>query len=363
MSNIFDSTIYIVFKWNTELKKIKKIKMKLKKFEGNPILSPNPENEWESLVTTNPAAWYEDGTFYLLYRAAGEDKEHHIHIGLATSTDGFNFKRVQDKPVLTPDPNGFDAGSVEDPRVVKFGDEYYMTYAFRPYPPGQYWKNEYDQIEAPKLSEFAPKCLRENVGNTALAVSKDLINFKKVGRLTDPSLDDRDVILFPEKINSKFFMLHRPKNYVGPKYNTETPAIWIKSSEDMMTWNVASTLLLKGEEWWEYKVGGNTPPLRTNEGWLMLYHGVDKNFTYRLGACLLDLEDPTKILYRTKDFILEPETDIEKNGLYKWGVVFPTGNVIVDDTLYVYYGASDQWCCVATANIHELVQFIKQNTK
>jgi predicted GH43/DUF377 family glycosyl hydrolase len=360
MSNIFDSTICIVSKWKAELKKIK---MKLKKFEGNPILSPNPENEWESLVTTNPAAWYEDGTFYLLYRAAGEDKEHNIHIGLATSTDGFNFNRVQDKPVLTPDPNGFDAGSVEDARVVKFGDEYYMTYAFRPYPPGQYWKNEYDQIEAPKLSEFAPKCLRENVGNTALAVSKDLINFKKVGRLTDPSLDDRDVILFPEKINSKFFMLHRPKNYVGPKYNTETPAIWIKSSEDMMTWNVASTLLLKGEEWWEYKVGGNTPPLRTNEGWLMLYHGVDKNFTYRLGACLLDLEDPTKILYRTKDFILEPETDIEKNGLYKWGVVFPTGNVIVDDTLYVYYGASDQWCCVATANIHELVQFIKQNTK
>ena len=94
----------------------------------------------------------------------------------------------------------------------------------------------------------------------------------------------------------------------------------------------------------------------------MLYHGVDDKHTYRIGACLLDLEDPTQILYRTKDFIMEPETDQEKNGLYKWGVVFPTGNVLVDDTLYVYYGASDQWCCLATANINELVHFVKENT-
>lgn len=337
--------------------------MKLKKYAGNPILSPNPENAWESLVVCNPAAWYEAGKYYLLYRAAGDDEEHFIHIGLATSEDGFNFTRVQDTPVLSPSIGNYDGGSVEDPRVVKFGDEYYMTYAFRPYPPGQYWKYAYDGVKAPKHDEFAPKCMRENVGNTALAVSKDLINFTKVGRLTEPSLDDRDVILFPEKINGKFYMLHRPKNYVGAEYGTDQPAIWIKSSDDLMSWNVPSTLLLKGEQDWEYKVGGNTPPIKTADGWLMIYHGVDKEFCYRVGACLLDLEDPTKILYRTKDFIMEPETEIEKDGLYKWGVVFPTGNVLVEDTLYVYYGASDQWCCVATANIHELVAFIKENTE
>ncbi len=336
--------------------------MKLTKFDGNPILSPNPLNSWESLVVCNPAAWYEDGIFYLLYRAAGNDEEHLIHIGLATSKDGFNFTRAQNNPVLSPTPDSFDAGSVEDPRVVKFGNEYYMTYAFRPYPPGQYWKYEYDEVKAPKHDAFAPLCLRENIGNTALAVSKDLINFKKVGRLTEPSLDDRDVIFFPEKINGKYYMLHRPKNYVGEDYNTENPAIWIKSSEDLMTWNVPSKLLLKGEQPWEVKVGGNTPPIKTDAGWLMIYHGVDDNFTYRIGACLLDLNDPTNILYRTKDFIMEPETEFEKNGLYKWGVVFPTGNVLVDDTLYVYYGASDQWCCVATANINDLISFIKENT-
>lgn len=336
--------------------------MKLKKYEGNPILSPNPLNDWESLTVCNPAAWYENETFYLLYRAAGNDETHHIYIGLATSKDGFHFERTSDRPVLSPTKDNFDAGSVEDPRVVKFEDEYYMTYAFRPYAPGQYWKNRYDVVAAPQLSSSAPKCLRKNVGNTALAISKDLINFKKVGRLTDSALDDRDVIFFPEKINGEYYMLHRPKNYVGEEYGTQYPAIWIKKSKDLMSWNVESKLLLKGTEWWEPKVGGNTPPIKTEAGWLMLYHGVDEKFCYRVGACLLDLEDPTKILYRTKDFIMEPETEFEKNGLYQWGVVFPTGNVLIDDTLYVYYGASDQWCCVATANIQELVAFIKANS-
>lgn len=337
--------------------------MKLQKYAGNPVLSPNPDNYWENLVVCNPAAWYENGKFYLLYRAAGDDADHLIHIGLAVSNDGFNFTRVQDKPVLSPTPNNFDAGSVEDPRVVKFGSEFYMTYAFRPYPPGQYWKYSYDEVKAPRHDSDAPKCLRENVGNTALAVSKDLVHFKKVGRLTESGLDDRDVILFPEKINNRYYMLHRPKEYVGENYGTDNPSIWIKSSDDMMSWNVPSTLLLKGEQWWEVKVGGNTPPLRTKAGWLMLYHGVDDKFTYRIGACILDANNPLKILYRTTNFIMEPETEFEKDGLYKWGVVFPTGNVIVNNTLYVYYGASDQWCCVATADVDELVDFIIRDTK
>lgn len=337
--------------------------MKLKKYLGNPILSPNPNSPWESLTVCNPGAWYENGIFYLLYRAAGDDEDHYIYIGLATSDDGFHFVRAQKQPVLSPGLDSFDGGSVEDPRIVKFCDEYYMTYAFRPYPPGQYWKNEYDIVKVPNHNALAPKCLRENIGNSALAVSKDLINFKKIGRLTESNLDDRDVILFPEKINGKFYMLHRPKDYIGEHYGTEYPCVWIKSSDDLMSWNVPSKLLLKGKQPWEVKLGGSAPPIRTAEGWLMLYHGVDDKLTYRVGACLLDLEDPTKVLYRTKDFIMEPETEFESNGLYKWKVVFPTGNVLVDDTLYVYYGASDQWCCVATANILELLQFIKNNSE
>ncbi|MEG2820988.1 MAG: glycosidase, partial [Muribaculaceae bacterium] len=114
---------------------------------------------------------------------------------------------------------------------------------------------------------------------------------------------------------------------------------------------------------WEVKIGGNTPPIRTEDGWLMLYHGVDAKFTYRIGAVILDINDPTKVLYRTKDFIMEPETHEETSGLYKWGVVFPTGAVVKDDTLYVYYGASDQWVNLATCNLKELLEFVKSNSK
>ena len=96
---------------------------------------------------------------------------------------------------------------------------------------------------------------------------------------------------------------------------------------------------------------------------VLLYHGVDANFTYRVGAALLDLNDPTRVLYRTKDFILEPETYEETQGLYCWGVVFPTGAVVKDNILYVYYGASDQWVNLATCDFQELIDFVKSNSR
>ena len=106
--------------------------MRLKKYDNNPILSPNSANAWENLVVCNPGVWYEDGIFYMLYRAAGNDEEHVIRLGLATSKDGYDFKRVSSQPVFGPSIDGPDAGGVEDPRIVKFDDEYYITYAFSP---------------------------------------------------------------------------------------------------------------------------------------------------------------------------------------------------------------------------------------
>ena len=324
--------------------------MKLKKYEGNPILSPNPENYWESLVVCNPGVIYDNGVFHMLYRAAGNDIEHLVYIGKAESTDGIHFKRVSKEPVFSPGKDSFDAGSNEDPRIVKMGSEFFVTYAFRPYFASQYWKNDYDQVEAPEHDPNAPKCLRENISNTALAVSRDMLHFKKVGRLTEPSLDDRDVILFPEKINGKYWMLHRPKDYVNANgnYGTDYPSIWIKSSDDLMMWNTESKLLMKGEEDWEVKIGGNTPPIKTDDGWFLLYHGVDANFTYRVGAALLDLNDPTRVLYRTKDFILASENwqevviDLEeyigstfKQFYFSPNEKFGTDNVAVAETTYL----------------------------
>jgi predicted GH43/DUF377 family glycosyl hydrolase len=338
--------------------------MKLKKYEKNPILSPNPLCNWESLVVCNPGVWYENGTFNMLYRAAGDDPEHIIRFGLAVSTNGYDFERVSDKAVFSPSIDGPDSGCVEDPRIVKFDDTFYITYAFRPFPPGQYWSFEHDIVLRPQAGENAPVFIKENMGNSGLATTKDFLHYKRLGRITESNLDDRDVILFPEKINGQYVMLHRPKQYVGTQYNVKFPSIWLKFSDDLLNWATKeSHLLISGSEGsWEEKIGGSTPPLKTAEGWLVLYHGVENKGQgyYRVGALLLDLDNPLKIIGRTKNFILEPETEFELNGYYS-GCVFPTGNVIIENTLYVYYGAADKYICVATCDINELIQFIKTN--
>lgn len=337
--------------------------MKLKKFNGNPIISPNSSNSWESLVTCNPGVFYDDGLFYMLYRAAGDDEEHIIRFGLAVSKDGFNFKRVSNEPVFGPLSDNFDSGCVEDPRIVKFDNEYYVTYAYRPFPPGQYWKFEHDVVKQPKCGESAPLSISKNLGNTGLAVTSNFKRFRRLGRITSPVLDDRDVILFPEKINGQFVLLHRPKEYVGKEYGVKYPSIWLKFSDDILDWeNKESHLLLTGREGtWEEKIGGSTPPLKTKHGWLVIYHGVENGGLgyYRAGAILLDLYNPLKIIARSPSFILEPEYDYEIEGYYR-GCVFPTGNVIVNDTLYVYYGGADKYVGVATCNICDLLDsFVK----
>lgn len=337
--------------------------MKLKKFEGNPIIAPNPKNEWESLVTCNPGVYYDNDTFYMLYRAAGDDKEHIIRLGLAVSKDGFNFERVSDQPVFSPTVDNFDSGCVEDPRIVKFDNEYYVTYAYRPFPPGQYWKFAHDVVLTPQCGTNAPAAIKNNLGNTGLAVTTDFRNYRKLGRITSTILDDRDVILFPEKINGQYALLHRPKQYVGGKYGVDYPSIWIKFSDDLLDWeDKESHLLLTGlKGTWEEKIGGSTPPLRTDEGWLIIYHGVENGGQgyYRVGAVLLDLENPLKVIAKAPDFIMEPEHDYEVEGYYR-GCVFPTGNVILGDTLYVYYGGADKYVGVATCSVKELLKSFKK---
>ena len=339
--------------------------MKLTKHPENPILSPNSNNHWENLVVCNPGAWYENGKFYLIYRAAGDDEEHIIRFGLAESKDGVHFERVSDQPVFEPSIDGPDRGGVEDPRIVKFGSEYYITYAYRPFPPGQYWKFAHDVIQLPESDVDTPAVYKKNIANTGLAMTRNIDgDWFRLGRITQTNLDNRDVILFPEKINGKFAMLHRPKEWIGEEYGCEHPSIWITFSDDLMVWNQESHLLLAGKKnSWEEKIGGSTPPLKTKDGWLVIYHGVENGGLgyYRAGVVLLDLEDPTKVIARAEDWILEPEFDYEIDGFYK-GCVFPTGNVIVDDTLYVYYGCADKHVGLASCDVNELLNYLKKFT-
>lgn len=337
--------------------------MKLKKYENNPVLSPYEGNEWESLVNCNPGVYYDNGLFYMLYRAAGNDKEHVIRLGLATSTDGFHFERVSCEPSFCPGENNFDSGCVEDPRIVKFDNEFYITYAYRPYPPGQYWNFGHDEILVPDCGADTPTAIKDNLGNTGLAVATDFKSYRRLGRITSPVLDDRDVILFPGKINGQYVLMHRPKQYVGEKYRVDYPSIWLKFSDDLLNReDKESHLLLTGiKGTWEEKIGGSTPPLRTDEGWLVIYHGVENRGLgyYRAGAVLLDPEGPLKVIAKSDGYILEPEFEYEINGYYN-GCVFPTGNVIVDDTLFVYYGCADKYVGVATCNAKEFIRSFKK---
>ncbi len=331
--------------------------MELERYAGNPVLSPEPAHPWENLVTTNPGAWYDEasGQVLLLYRAAGKDPEHRIYFGLAASDDGYDFERSADAPVFSPSQDGFDAGCVEDPRIVKFGEWYYVTYASRPFPPGRYWLPAHERAYAPPTcpAEF-PWALRENATATGLALTKDFRTWIRAGRMTSPDVDDRDVILFPEKVGGQFVLMHRPMNWVGPKYGTEHPAIWISTSDDLLCWRESKLLATAELPWENGKIGGNTPPIKTDRGWLTIYHAVGTEGHYRLGALLLDLEDPSIVLARTRDWILQPEEDYELQGFYP-GVCFPCGSVVLNGTLFVYYGGADKYVGVATCPLDALL--------
>ena len=330
--------------------------MKLKKYENNPILTKNPSNQWEELCVLNPAVIFndEDQTFYMLYRAAGNDKQHYIYLGLAKSKDGIHFERQSNEPLIKPDVNGADGGGCEDPRLVKIEDYYFLTYASRPLAPGQYWREDKEYFGfQPKAG---PRVLIYNDTETHLAVSKDLVNWKKLGRITDPRTDDRDVIIFPETCGGKYVKISRDMYKCGEGHENKNPAMWISFSNDLLDWREEEQLFYQGQEEWESaKVGGSCPPIKTDKGWLFIYHGVSEvDHAYRVGAMMLDLDDPRKILAKTKNFIMEPEFPFETGGFYN-GCVFPTGIVDKDGTLYIYYGAGDQCICLATIDKEEMI--------
>jgi predicted GH43/DUF377 family glycosyl hydrolase len=330
--------------------------LKLTRYKGNPIIQPDPKHWWESAVTANPGAWYDEETkkVIMLYRASAADEEHKVYLGLATSDDGYNFTRLSgDQPAVAPS-EGFDGGCIEDPRITKMGDWSFIVYASRPFPAGQYWLTTPNAAWVPPYAtpDF-PRALRKNLSSSGLMLTKDFKTFIRAGRITDPLIDNRDAILFPEKVNGKYALLHRPMEWTGPQYGTDFPAMWISFSDDMLSWPT-STFLAKAEFPWEKKIGGSVPPIKTPEGWLTIYHSVGPDRHYRLGAMMLDLKDPSKVTHRMPDWLIQPETDYELKGYYQ-GCIFPCGTAVIDGTLFVYYGGADKYVGVATCNFQDLI--------
>jgi predicted GH43/DUF377 family glycosyl hydrolase len=157
-------------------------------------------------------------------------------------------------------------------------------------------------------------------------------------------------------------MLHRPSDWVGPEYGVDRASIWLAWSDDLRSWDYGEpgeNVVLEPEAPWEgAKVGGGPPPIRTDAGWLMLYHGVDERYVYRVGAALLDLEDPRRVLGRTREFLMEPQAGWEREGIIP-NVVFPTAALAEPDgRLLVYYGGADRVVGLATGRVDELVDHL-----
>jgi predicted GH43/DUF377 family glycosyl hydrolase len=338
----------------------------------NPIVVPGLY-EWRMATVFNPGVLYDDGRFYMYERAAGGLRPFHCYIGMLESDDGIHFTHVTDQPVFTPEMAGSKYGSVQDPRVVQIDGLYYMTYAFRPYAWNSYPTGlgvpESHEVQFPGFSGRS----EENQTRSGIAISTDRVHWKHHCWATPQEVDDRDVILFPAKIGGRFALLRRPLRFVSPDHRsiqameasgTSIPGIWICFSDDLQTWTEPKLLIQPEYAWEGGRIGGSTPPIQTDQGWLVLYHGVEtlhpptRRVCYRLGAMMLDLDDPTVVLARTPHFIMEPEAYYERFGLYIPNVIFPTASVVKEGLVHLYYGVCDTAIALATVPLDELVAHV-----
>lgn len=308
----------------------------LLKSEQNPIISPKAENGWEAWQTFNPGAIALDGKLHFLYRAMGGDGL--SRFGYASSDDGFYVNdrlsypvyehKVGQRPYFNVFSyfSGGSFGGAEDPRLVRVDEEdtLYMTYT------------------------ACDGGLR--VALTSIKID-DFLNkkwkWKPLQLISLPNEVHKNWLIFPEKINGKYAILHSIKPNIQIEY--------VDSLEFGDTDYVES--FWGGPQrkncWDKWLRGAGAPPLKTPYGWLLFYHAMDNDWSkYKVGAMLLDLKDPTKILCRSKAPVLEPEEHYENNG-YKPGVVYVSGAVVKDGTLLVYYGGADSHVCVAHAPFEE----------
>ncbi len=336
--------------------------MIFKRHPENPIVTPGIHEgpEWRRCVTFNPAVHRTaDGKFYMLERACKELRPFVSVLGLLESDDGVHFELASDEPVLDAKSLGYPTGNVQDPRLVEIGGQYVLIYVLRKDTadcnPTGLGVPDYTRPNLPKgISDYERQVLVAS--RSGIAVSTDMRNWKHVGWVGPEDLDDRDNILFPEKINGQYAMLRRPMTHVGPEYGCEGPAMWLSYADSLEGPWSEEVLVAKGEGGWEgQKIGGSAPPVRVDEGWLTSYHGVDATSAYCLGFLLLDKNDPTKVLARTSEPVMRPTEYYERVGLVIPNTIFPTGNIVVDDELWVYYGCCDTSIGLATAKITDIM--------
>ncbi len=245
------------------------------------------------------------------------------HLRLVCSDDGINFHQPKGFPLLQGEGENESFG-IEDCRVAQIAGTYYLTYT---------------AVSA------------HGVG-VGLRTTKDWKTFEKHGMIISPH--NKDCAIFEEKINGKFYAMHRPSSVgLGGNY------IWVAESPDGIHWGNHKCIIKTRKGKWDCKrVGAGAAPIRTDRGWLSIYHGANDKHQYCLGAFLMDLNDPSIVIAQSDAPIMRPTTDYELNGFFG-EVVFTNGHVTDGDELTIYYGAADEFVCGARFSIQEILSLLK----
>jgi beta-1,4-mannooligosaccharide/beta-1,4-mannosyl-N-acetylglucosamine phosphorylase len=294
--------------------------------EKNPIITRQLVINSNSIY--NSAVVSFNGSFVGVFRVVDKACDSFLHIG--KSKDGITWE-VSDKPIefICDDPEIQKFDWKYDPRVCFVEDRYYIT-----------WCNEY---HGPTVG---------------IAYTFDFIKFYQLENAFVPY--NRNGVLFPRKIKNKYILLSRPSDMGDTPYGD----IFMSESPDLIYWGRHRHVMGKTAGWQGIKIGAGPSPIETSEGWLLIYHGVGRScngLRYSFGAALLDLDNPNKVLYRTKFSLLHPETIYECVGNVD-NVVFPCASLVDSDTgrMAIYYGGADTVCCLAYSQLDELIDYTKK---
>lgn len=331
--------------------------MNLKKL-AHPVLLSDPNLPWASGSVFNPGTWFDGTTVHMLFRAipsgykkvsleatrptelnVGFDEAYVSTLGYAKSTNGIDFKWHPVPVIGTDQP--YNSWGSEDPRITFLDGRYWITYT------------------ALSLPAFHP------IGGVriGLASTTDFIHYEHHGLIGPPGQTDKDAVIFPRRIGGKIALLHRIAPDIQLAYFDDIDHLINPGGTywaDHMA-HLDRHVIMRPEADWEIKkIGAGPPPIETSEGWLFIYHGVDVTHMYRAGIALLDLDDPSKVIYRAKLPFFEPDLPFELVGDVD-RVVFPEGAYLMGGDLHIHYGAADKAIGLATVPLDELMTWLKKN--
>ena len=301
------------------------------RYSKNPIIDRHPVENVSRVFNSAPVPFNDE--YIGIFRGDNVDDIPHLYVGHSKDGIHFNIEKeqihfVNEKGEKVPDTN-----YQYDPRVIPFEDHFFIVWC--------------DDFCGPTI---------------AIAKTYD---FKTFVKYDTPFLPyNRNGVLFPRKINDSYLMLSRPSD----SGHTAFGDIFLSESKDLTYWGKHRNVMQRGYEWWcALKVGAGPVPIELDDGWLVFIHGVNRTcngYVYSIGAIILDKDDPSKVKYRCKNFLMTPEEHYETCGFVP-NVIFPTSALVDEKTgrIAIYYGSSDTYTCLAFTTVDRVVKYIKENAR